>query len=106
MIIRCDSWEQKPYAKPVFFYGGIYIGLIAVHDQLSDRVWTELAVSDDTKNKERIEQGTPLIPCSGEPFDYDYGCVYACASPIFLKTRYDCITGAVIGSTSVSERAV
>ena len=87
VIIRCKSWEQQPYAMPVFFYGGIYIGLIAVHDQLSDRVWTELAVSEDTKNWERIEQGTPLIPCSEEPLDYDYGCVYACASPIFLKSE-------------------
>ena len=87
VIMRCDPWEQQPYAMPVFFYGGIYIGLIAVHDQLSDRVWTELAVSEDTKKWERIEQGTPLIPCSEEPLDYDYGCVYACASPIFLNNE-------------------
>ena len=87
VIIRCDSWEQQPYAMPVFFHAGIYIGLIAVHDQLSDRVWTELAVSEDTKTWERIEKGTPLIPCSEEPLDYDYGCVYACASPVFLKNE-------------------
>ena len=49
------------------FYAGIYIGLIAVHDQFSDRVWTELAVSVDTKTRERIEPGTPLIPYSEEP---------------------------------------
>ena len=87
VIIKCDSWEQQPYAMPVFFHAGIYIGLIAVHDQLSDRVWTELAVSEDTKTWERIEKGTPLIPCSEEPLDYDYGCVYACASPVFLKNE-------------------
>ena len=87
VIIKCDSWEQQPYAMPVFFHAGIYIGLIAVHDQLSDRVWTELAVSEDTITWERIERGTPLIPCSEEPLDYDYGCVYACASPVFLKNE-------------------
>ena len=85
VVIRCNSWEQQPYAMPVFFHAGVYLGLIAVHDQASDRVWTELAVSEDTKTWDRIEEGTPLIPCSEEPLDYDYGCVYACASPIFLK---------------------
>ena len=87
VIINCDSWDQQPYAMPVFFYAGIYIGLIAVHEQSSDRVWTELAISEDTKTWERIEQGSPLIPCSEEPLDYDYGCVYACASPVFLKNE-------------------
>ena len=62
---------------PVFFHAGIYLGLLAMHDQVTDRVWTELAWSKDTIAWERIEEGTPLIECSDKKLDYDYGCVYA-----------------------------
>jgi hypothetical protein len=48
-------------------------------------VWTELAWSADTKKWNRISPGTPLIPCSEKKLDYDYGCVYPCAYPVFLK---------------------
>ena len=84
VIIDGSSWELQPYAMPVFKHADIYLGLIAIHDQVSDRVWTELAWSADTKVWERINEGEPLINCSSTELDYDYGCIYACLSPVFL----------------------
>ena len=84
VCITCTNWEQQPYAMPVFFHAGIYLGLLAMHDQVTDRVWTELTWSKDTIVWERIEEGTPFIECSDKKFDYDYGCVYACANPVFF----------------------
>lgn len=75
----------QPYAMPVFYYGGVYLGLVAIHNQKTDRVHTELTWSPDTKKWYRISPGTPLIPLSDKKLDYDYGCVYACAYPIFEK---------------------
>lgn len=77
--------NHQTYAMPTFFYGGVYLGLLAIHEQSSDRVWTELAWSPDTKEWHRIDPGTPLIPCAEEKLEYDYGCVYACAYPIFMQ---------------------
>lgn len=77
--------KNQTYAMPVFYRCGVYIGLIALYHQPSDRTWTELAWSPDTKKWHRISPGTPLIPCSDKPLDYDYGCVYPCAYPVFLK---------------------
>jgi len=85
VILEGIDKNYQTYAMPVFFYGGIYIGLVAIHQQDSDRVWTELTWSADTKKWNRVNPGTPLIPCSEEKLDYDYGCVYLCAYPVFLK---------------------
>lgn len=85
VIVEGSSWELQPYAMPVFKHAGIYLGLLAVHDQVSDRVWTELAWSPDTRKWERIDQGNPLIACSETELDYDYGCVYACLSPVIRQ---------------------
>ncbi len=87
VVIEGTSWELQPYAMPVFKHAGIYLGLIAIHDQVSDRVWTELAWSADTSSWERIDQGNPLIDCGVNKLDYDYGCVYACLSPVFLENE-------------------
>ena len=76
--------KQQTYAMPVFFHGGVYLGLVAILEPSSDRVWTELAWSPDTKAWRRISPGTPLIPCADKKLAYDYGCVYACAYPVFL----------------------
>ncbi|MCY3620473.1 MAG: hypothetical protein OXH68_02020 [Gammaproteobacteria bacterium] len=76
--------NQQTYAMPVFFHGGVYIGLLAIHDQETDRVWAELAWSPDTKKWHRVLPGTPLIPNSGNEGDYDWGCVYPAACPVFL----------------------
>ena len=35
----------------------------------------------------RIAPGKALIPCSEKILDYDYGCVYACAYPVFLDNE-------------------
>ncbi len=84
VVLRCKSWDHQPYAMPVFYHANTYIGLLAIHDQNSDRVWTELAWSPDTANWHRIDEGQPFVQCSEHILDYDYGCVYACATPIFL----------------------
>lgn len=85
VVMKGENEELQPYSMPVSFYGGVYLGLVTIHNQETDRVWTELSWSPDTKVWTRISPGTPLIPCSEKELDYDYGCVYACANPIFLK---------------------
>ncbi|MHC4842201.1 MAG: hypothetical protein ACYTEE_00220 [Planctomycetota bacterium] len=76
----------QTYAMPVFYHGGVYLGLVAIHDQDADRVWTELTWSPDTVKWNRVLPGTPLIPNSdGKEGDYDWGCVYAAAYPVFLE---------------------
>ena len=85
VVLEGISKNNQTYAMPVFYYGGIYLGLLAIHDQKVDRVWTELTWSPDTKVWNRVCPGTPLIPCSDKKLDYDYGCVYPCAYPVFLK---------------------
>tara|TARA_X000000950_G_scaffold289384_1_gene412719 strand:- start:103290 stop:104672 length:1383 start_codon:yes stop_codon:yes gene_type:complete len=87
VVLGCNSYNHQPYAMPVFYHANTYIGLLAIHDQNSDRVWTELAWSPDTKNWRRINKGEPFIHCSEDILDYDYGCVYACAAPIFLDNE-------------------
>lgn len=77
--------NQQTYAMPVFYYAGIYLGLVAIHDQEADRVWTELTWSPDTIKWNRVSPGTPLIPNSEKDGDYDWGCVYAAACPVFLE---------------------
>jgi len=75
----------QTYAMPVFYHGGVYLGLVAIHDQDADRVWTELTWSPDTITWHRVLPGTPLIPNDGKEGDYDWGCVYAAAYPVFLE---------------------
>jgi len=76
---------HQTYAMPVFYHGGVYLGLVAIHDQEADRVWTELTWSPDTETWHRVLPGTPLIPNSKKEGDYDWGCVYAAACPVFLE---------------------
>ena len=84
VVIDAQCWEEQPYAMTVFSHGDAYLGLLVIHDQISDRAWTELAYSDDTLTWQRIDAGNALIGCSDTELDYDYGCVYACAGPVFL----------------------
>jgi hypothetical protein len=72
------------YAMPVFYHDGVYLGLAAIHDQKQDRVWTELTWSPDTVQWHRVSPGTPLIANGGKEMDYDWGCAYAGAYPVFL----------------------
>ena len=85
VVLEGEGKNDQTYAMPVFYYGGVYLGLLAIYSADSDRTWTELAWSPDTKQWNRISPGTALIPTSDKVLDYDYGCVYACATPIFLK---------------------
>ena len=75
----------QTYAMPVFYYGGVYIGLPAIYNSDADRTHTELAWSADTVAWNRIDPGTPLITNSAEKGQYDWGTVYAAAYPVFLK---------------------
>ena len=84
-VLEGSGPSQQTYAMPVFFHGGIYLGLVAIHEQETDRVWTELTWSPDTETWHRVLPGTPLIPNTGNEGDYDWGCVYAAANPIFLN---------------------
>ncbi len=85
VVLEGESKKLQPYAMPVFFHAGVYLGLVAIHDQSSDRVWTELAWSPETKTWERLSPGKPFIPVSEKAMDYDWGCVYAAACPVFLE---------------------
>jgi hypothetical protein len=76
--------NRQTYAMPVFFHGGVYLGLVAIHDQKADRVSAELTWSPDTVQWNRVCPGTPLIANSEEEMSYDWGCVYASAYPVFL----------------------
>lgn len=85
VVLQGLNENEQTYAMPVFFHGGVYIGLLAIHDQEADRVWSELAWSPDTETWHRVLPGTPLIPNGRDEGDYDWGCVYAAASPVVLK---------------------
>lgn len=96
-VLEGRQMNQQLYAMPVFFHGGIYLGLVAVHDQTTDRVWTELSWSPDTRTWHRVLPGTPLIGNDGEYGDYDWGCVYAAANPIFRDDEIRLYYGASDG---------
>ena len=82
VVLHGTNKDLQTYAMPTFYYSGIYLGLVAIYQESTDRVWTELTWSPDTKSWFRINEGNPLIPNSEKELDYDYGCVYACASPV------------------------
>ena len=86
-VLDADCWELQPYAMTVFPYADIYLGLLVIHDQVTDRAWTELAFSEDTVSWERIDSGRAFIGCGESELSYDYGCVYACARPVFLNNE-------------------
>ncbi len=77
--------EHQTYAMPVFYHGGVYLGLVAIFNPETDRTWTELTWSADTETWHRVLPGTPLIPNTGKEGDYDWGCVYPAAYPVFLE---------------------
>lgn len=97
LVLEGLDANQQTYAMPVFFHGGVYIGLLAIHDQEADRVWTELAWSPDTQEWNRVLPGTPLIPNDGSEGDYDWGCVYPAACPVFLEDEISLYYGGSDG---------
>lgn len=93
VVLQGVNSDLQTYAMPAFFHEGVYLGLVAIHQQSSDRVWTELTWSPDTRTWYRIDPGNPLIPCSETKLDYDYGCVYACAYPVFRENEIQLFYG-------------
>jgi len=75
----------QTYAMPVFYYAGVYIGLPAIYNSEADRTHTELTWSPDTVTWHRVDAGSPLIANSPRKGEYDWGCVYTAAYPVFLK---------------------
>ena len=94
LVLIGENYDLQTYAMPYFFYEGVFLGLVAIHDQISDRVWTELAWSIDTIKWDRIDIGNPLIPNSETKLDYDYGCIYAAAKPIIKKNEIQIFYGS------------
>ena len=87
VVFACKDRTKQAYIMPVFYYHGVYLGLPAIFDIVSDKVHTELTWSPDTVKWHRIDPGNPLIPNSttkGNP-EGDWGCIYPPSSPVFLK---------------------
>jgi hypothetical protein len=87
VVLHGTTKDLQTYSMPIFYYKQVYLGLLTIYQQSTDRVWTELTWSPDTRIWYRIDEATPLIPNSEKKLDYDYGCVYACASPVFLDDK-------------------
>lgn len=96
-VLEGENPNLQTYAMPVFVHAGVYLGLIAIHEQSTDRVWTELTCSTDTHSWQRILPGTPFIDNDGDEGDYDWGCVYAAASPVFEASEIRIYYGASDG---------
>ena len=95
-VLRGDKLNQT-YAMPVFRHAGVYLGLPMILRTAGDRVHCELAWSTDAVEWHRIDAGRPLIPNSDRPGDYDWGCVYAAATPVFLEREIRLYYGASNG---------
>lgn len=87
VVLHGTTRDLQTYSMPIFYYKQVYLGLLTIYQQSTDRVWTELTWSPDTRSWYRIDEGTPLIPNSEKKLDYDYGCVYACATPVFTDDK-------------------
>lgn len=85
VVLQGTSPELQTYAMPVFRYGGVYLGLVMIFRTREDRVHCELAWSPDTVAWHRIDPDAPLIANSPRKGDYDWGCAFAAAYPVFLK---------------------
>lgn len=87
VVLEGADKSHQTYAMPVFFHGGVYLGLVAIIYPKEDRVWAELTWSPDTVTWHRVCADTPLIANSEKEMAYDWGCVYAGAYPIFLEDQ-------------------
>ena len=82
-VFEGENENLQIYSMPVFKHGNIYLGLPVIHNQETDRAWTELAWSPDTIEWHRVCPGSALIPNSDFVGDYDWGCAYSAAYPVF-----------------------
>lgn len=96
-VLRGDE-ENQTYAMPVFRYADVYLGLVMIFRPRPNRVHCELTWSPDTVTWHRIDNGTPLIPNSRKKGDYDWGCVYAAACPVFRDHEIRLYYGASNGT--------
>ena len=87
VVLQGEDRNLQTYAMPTFFHGGVYLGLVMVHNQKADRVHCELAWSADTVKWHRVQEGTPLIANATKKGAYDWGCAYAAAVPVFLPNE-------------------
>ncbi len=95
-VLRGDVTNQT-YAMLTFRHAGVYLGLLAIFNTKTDRTQGELAWSPDTVTWQRIQPGTPLMPNSSKREDYDWGCVYPAAVPVFLDHEIRLYYGASNG---------
>ena len=93
-VLEGTDENLQIYSMPVFRHGNLYLGLPAIHDQHTDRVWTELAWSPDTVTWHRVCPGSPLIANAGMVGSYDWGCVYAAACPVIRDDEIRIYYGA------------
>lgn len=74
---------KQTYSMPAFPYEGVYLGLVSIFRIATDeRVHVELAWSPDTQEWSRVAAGQPLLALSDTPGSFEWGCLYAAASPI------------------------
>ena len=95
-VLRGNKKNQT-YAMTVFPYANLYLGLIMIFNTEEDRVHCELAWSPDTYEWHRISPGTAFIPNSEKKDEYDWGCIFAAATPIFLQNETRIYYGASNG---------
>ena len=104
-VLRGPQTAQT-YSMPVFCHAGVYLGLPALlRGGGPGRVTTELTWSPDTKvwhfvpeNRlaqlkviripdqpwRRVDEGTQFIPLAEKEDSYEWGCIYAAATPVVL----------------------
>jgi len=87
VVLQGDDRNVQTYAMPTFFHGGVYLGLVMIHNQKADRVHCELTWSPDTVTWHRVQKGKPLIANAATKGAYDWGCAYAAAVPVFLTNE-------------------
>jgi len=85
------------YAMPVFRYAEVYLGLAMIFRSKEDRTHCELTWSADTLKWHRIDPNAPLIANSKTKGEYDWGCVYAAAYPVFRENQIRLYYGASNG---------
>jgi len=97
LIFQGVEPHLQTYSMPVFRHGGVYLGLPVIYNTETDRAHTELAWSPDTIEWHRVCLGTPLIDTGSNRSDYDWGCVYTAAYPVFLDEEIRLYYGASNG---------
>jgi predicted GH43/DUF377 family glycosyl hydrolase len=97
LIFQGQEEHLQIYSMPVFRHAGVYLGLPVIFNTETDRSHTELAWSPDTIEWHRVCPGTPLIKTGKNRSDYDWGCVYGAAYPIFLEDEIRLYYGASNG---------